>query len=49
MVYLKRGVGVYGGGCQLRPLVSNLVREDAVARAAGVGAVPVLVVWWERR
>lgn len=43
--YLKRGVGVYGGGCQLKPLVRSLVREEAVARAAGVGAVPVLVVW----
>lgn len=29
--------------------MSSLVREEAVARAAGVGAVPVLVVWWERR
>lgn len=41
--YLKRGVGVYGGGCQLRPLVRSFVRAEAVARAAGVGVVPVLV------
>lgn len=29
--------------------MSSLVSEEAVARAAGVGAVPVFVVWWERR
>lgn len=47
--YLNRGVGVYGGGCQLRPFVRSFVRAEAVARAAGVGVVPVLVAWWERR
>lgn len=25
------------------------MRAEAVARAAGVGVVPVLVAWWERR
>lgn len=40
---------MYGGGCQLKPLVRSLVRAEAVARAAGVGVVPVLVAWWERR
>lgn len=29
--------------------MSSLVSDEAVARAAGVGAVPVFVVWWERR
>lgn len=42
-IHLKRGVGVYGGGCQLSPLVRSLVKAEAVARAAGVGVVPVLV------
>lgn len=41
-VSLKRGVGVYGGGCQDKPFVRSLVRAEAVDRAAGVGAVVVL-------
>lgn len=40
--HLKRGVGVYGGGCQDKPFVRSLVRAEAVDRAAGVGAVVVL-------
>lgn len=41
-VSLKRGVGVYGGGCHDKPFVSSLVRAEAVDLAAGVGAVVVL-------
>lgn len=40
--HLKRGVGVYGGGCHDKPFVSSLVRAEAVDLAAGVGAVVVL-------
>ena len=40
-VSLNFGIGEVGGGSQLRPAASNLVKAEATARAGGLGGAGV--------
>ena len=47
-VSLNLGIGEVGGGSQLRPAASNLVKAEATARAGGLGGAGVAGICWPR-